>query len=213
MDISSKESPSFTFSNSLPEDTGGEATSTPLTPFELRLMRRTLFSHIASLILGLPSIVLFAIDLNAYLSRSPRRSPSPVQPGQYVNVNPITILDGLGLALLSLEIIYSVAYISARQLMTPDAIRAHVIPIFFADAILCVGIQAISDTTIGMRTNTGVTNCQRFTYLDVAACDSYRRTIACAAGAMGVVTSGMIHVRWSMSMHVWWCRGRRCRKC
>jgi hypothetical protein len=178
-----------TFSNTLPTSTNPKEDPTAThcgSLSEQRIIRRVLFSHISSLILAIPTLVLLSIDLHAYHNRPPTNSY--VEPGQYSTVNPILILDVLGVVLLILTIFSAATFLSFRAQITPATIRTHVVVLFCIDAILCVGIQAIGDTVISMRSSSGQTSCVRFMHLDPNACDSWRRTITRAAGAIAIVT-------------------------
>lgn len=178
-----------TFSNTLPADPEPIKDSNAThcgSLSEQRIIRRVLFSHISSLILAIPTLVLLSIDLHAYHTRP--STNSYVEPGQYSTVNPILILDVLGVVLLILTILSAATFLSFRTQITPATIRTHVPVLFCIDAVLCVGIQAVGDTVISMRSSNSQTSCQRFTHLDPNACDSWRRTITRAAGALAIVT-------------------------
>jgi hypothetical protein len=184
---STKDAPALTFSNTLPSEVRGDSTSSQSKWPKERMHRRIIISHILSVIFAIPTITLFAIDLHAYLTQPPVNHTSPAPTGQYSNINPITILDGFGLALLALSLLYAAVYFSYPQLKNLTTLEKYIAPIFIADALLCAGIQAIADTTISMRADNSPISCQRFLYLDPNACQSWRRTIARAAGAMGVL--------------------------
>jgi hypothetical protein len=173
-----------TFSNTLPTSPAPEEA---LTPADLRTARRLLFSHVAALIFAVPTLILVAVDLHSYTHR-PRITPV-FRHGQFSTPASLLILDIMSLILLSLTLLYAVVYLKLRLhgKITPAFLRRFAIPIFLLDGFLCVGVQALSDTIIGMRTGSEVTGCQRFEYLDVGACEGWRRTVLRAAGACGIV--------------------------
>lgn len=177
-----------TFSNTLPLDSKDPTVNPAPTPSEQRTNRRLLFSHITASIFAIPTITLISLDLHAYQTRP--ATTIPFQHGQFSTVSSLLILDIMSLILLSATLLYAITFLSLRfhHQITPLFLRNHATPIFVLDAFLCVGVQALSDTIIGMRTGAEVTGCQRFTYLDPNACESGRRTIMRAAGTMGILT-------------------------
>jgi hypothetical protein len=177
-----------TFSNTLPPDSTEPPINPALTPAEQRIDRRLLFSHITASIFAIPTLTLISLDLHAYQTRPP--TTLPCQPGQYSTVNPLLILDILSVILLSATLLYAATFLRLRfqHQITPLFLQENATSLYLLDALLCVGVQALSDTIIGMRIGSEPAGCQRFTYLDTNACNSGRRTIMRAAGAMGILT-------------------------
>jgi hypothetical protein len=171
------------------------STPSPLSPPGCRgtnklISRHILASHALCLLFGIPSLVLFAIDLHAYSSQPHPATSSTTHPTRHFNSNPITIIDGIALTALSITILHSATYLTSLrkngELLTPATIFQRSILYCITDWALGVTVFSVSTTAISMRAYTS--NCQNFLYLDEGACDGYRRSILKAAGSMGILT-------------------------
>jgi len=169
-------------------DNATDATpSTRWTPD--RIARYDFILHLLSIILAIPMLILFAIDVHAarrYSKLLPSKSDPSNHSGSLRGPLPATlvVIDAIAIAVAALIYVWAWVYLRVYWPRAKKAVlsRKWSTAIDVALFMICLGI---SDTTLAMRTSPK--NCVKVE--SVGGCEEWRRRLMLAAGILGVLLS------------------------